>query len=249
MSVRSFAPERWLGVALLAASASCSTSHKPEANPKRLVPIMQAIDKNTPAPGGAPECDPEQMIGGATMTMVTVLKLAGEEANVGPTREDWINPSELDSPAARELIDPATDDNTKRQAAYELLSAPFYLVYRVDLVDAPMAVGIKDLKRGAVASRVLRYDRTGKIECAKVMMFQQTLEKSDWAILKSNLPAIDPKVRDVLRDDLRELMLKYVAALGRPKPVTAAKTAAGKGSGAGATGTSLVGPASDDPDD
>jgi hypothetical protein len=211
MSGRSFA------LSGLVALAACSTTHKPEADPKRLVPIMQAIDKNTPAPGGAPDCEPEQMMGGATMTMVTALKLGGVEANAGPTREDWINPAELDSPAARELVDAATSETTKRQAAYELLSAPFFLIYRVDLVDAPMAMGVKDLKRGAVFTRVLRYDREGKIECVRVMSFQQTLEKSDWAILKSNLPTIDPKVRDVLRDDLREQLLKHVAALGRPK--------------------------------
>ncbi|HET9624854.1 MAG TPA: hypothetical protein VFP84_25980 [Kofleriaceae bacterium] len=220
MSARSSARSAALAAAWLAAAA-CASKHKPEADPQRLVPIMQAIDKNTPAPGGAPDCEPEQMIGGATMTMLTALKIGHEEPDAGPTRELWINPPELDSPAARELIDPSTDDDTKRHAAYELLSAPFYLVYRVDLVDAPMAIGIKDLKRGTVSTRVLRYDREGKIECVRVMVFQQTLEKSDWAILKSNLPTIDPKVRDVLRDDLRDLMLKNVAALGRPKPKAA----------------------------
>ena len=210
MSGRSFARSALLGL------VACSTSHRPEADPKRLVPIMQAIDKNTPAPGGAPDCTPDQMIGGATMTMATALQIGGVEANAGPTREAWINPAELDSPAARELLDPAVGETTQRQAAYELLSAPFFLIYRVDLVDAPMAMGVKDLKRGAVFTRVLRYDRAGKVECVKVMSFQQTLEKSDWAILKSNLPTIDPKVRDVLREDLREQMLKHVAALGRP---------------------------------
>ena len=80
-----------------------------------------------------------------------------------------------------------------------------------------MALGVKDLKRGSVATRVLRYDREGNIQCVKVMEIHQSLDKSDWAILKSNLPTIDPKVRDVLRDDLREQLLKNVAALGRPK--------------------------------
>ena len=47
-------------------------------------------------------------------------------------------------------------------------------------------------------------------------MFQQSLAKSDWAIVKSNLAVIDPKVAKVLRDDLRDLLLKHVAALGRP---------------------------------
>ncbi|TMQ16585.1 MAG: hypothetical protein E6J90_23575 [Deltaproteobacteria bacterium] len=124
--------------------------------------------------------------------------------------------TELDSPAARELIDPSTDDTTRRQAAYELLSAPFYLVYRVDVVDAPMALGVKDLKRGTVSLRALRFDRQGNIVCAKVVAFQNTLEKNDWAITKSNLAVMDPKISAALRDDLRDQLLKHVAALGRP---------------------------------
>jgi hypothetical protein len=204
---------------LLAAGAlatACSTTHKPEADPSRLVPIMRAMDKNTPAPGGAPTCRPDQMIGGATMTQVTLLKIAGDSANPGPEREDWINPPELDVPAARELIDPAASETTKRQAAYELLSAPFYLVYRIDIVDAPMALGVKDLKRGTIGARVLRFDRKGDIECVRVLTFQTSQDKSDWAILKSNLPTIDPKVAEALRADLHDQLLRHVPPLGRP---------------------------------
>jgi hypothetical protein len=200
---------------VLAASA-CSTAHKPEADPKRIIDLLKTIDHNVPGPGGAPDCKPDDLIGGASMTMLTLDRITGSPPNPGPTREDWINPPELDSPAARELIDDKADDLVKRQATYELLSAPFYLIFAVDLVDAPMANGIKDLKRGMVATRALRFDRNGAPVCIKVMEFQQSLEKSDWAILKSNLPTIDPKVRSVLREDLRSLMLKHVAALGRP---------------------------------
>jgi hypothetical protein len=214
MSARSSTRE--LAVAIGALAVACSTQHKPEADPARLVPIMKAMDKNTPAPGGAPDCTPEQMVGGATMTQVTLLKIAKEPANPGPERADWINPPELDSPAARELIDPGVDETTRRQAAYELLSAPFFLVYRVELVDAPMALGVKDLKRGTVGTRVLRYDTRGNIVCIRVMNFQSSLEKSDWAILKSNLPVIDPKIAAALRDDLRNEFLRHVPALGRP---------------------------------
>jgi len=206
---------RDLALAACLAAAACSTSHKPEADPARLVPITQAMDKNTPAPGGAPECTPDQMIGGATMTQVTLLKIAKEPANPGPERADWINPAELDSPAARELIDPNVDETTKRQAAYELLSAPFYLVYRIDIVDAPMAIGVKDLKRGTVGTRALRYDRQGNIACVKVVNFQNSRDKSDWAILKSNLAVMDPKIVAELQADLRDQLLKHVAALGR----------------------------------
>jgi hypothetical protein len=216
MSARSSTRDLALAALLLAA---CSTKHKPEADPGRLVPIMKAIDKNTPTPGAAPVCKPEQLVGGATLTQVTVLKLGRDTANTGPEREPWINPPELDSPAARELIDPGTDDTTRRQAAYELLSAPFFVVYRIDLVDAPMALGVKDLKRGVVGGRALRYDRTGNIECVKVLAIPNTLEKSDWAILKSNLAVMDPKVSEALRDDLRAQLLRYVAALGRPDAI------------------------------
>jgi len=214
MSDRSFA--RNLGITLAALATACTTSHKPEADPARLTTIMKAMDKNTPAPGGAPVCTPDQMIGGATMTQVTLLKIAEEPANIGPSRDDWINPAELDSPAARELIDPSTDETTRRQAAYELLSAPFYLVYRIDIVDAPMAIGVKDLKRGTVGARVFRFDRKGDIVCVKVLAFQNTLAKSDWAILKSNLAVMDPKVSAVLREDLRSELLRHIQALGRP---------------------------------
>ena len=216
MSARSSAPST-AAVALAIAAAACSTKHKPEADPARLKPIMRAIDRNAPAPGAVPMCKPEQMIGGATLTQVTVLKLGEDTANPGAERADWINPPELDSPAARELIDPATDETTKRQAAYELLSAPFFLVYRIDLVDAPMALAIKDLRRGFVNGRALRYTPAGDIVCARVMIVAQTLAKSDWAIIKSNLPTIDPKIAQELRDDLRAQFLRAVAALGRPE--------------------------------
>jgi len=215
MSDRS-STRRRLALGAVGLVAACSTSHKPEADPARLVPIMKAMDKNTPAPGGAPVCKPEQMIGGATLTQVTLLKISGDPANPGPERDEWINPGELDSPAARELIDPNVDETTKRQAAYELLSAPFYLVYRVDAVVAPMAIGIKDLRRGVVNMSAVRYDRRGNCECSTPVSIQQTLAKTDWSIVKSNLAVMDPKVSAVLRDDLRDQMLKHVAALGRP---------------------------------
>ena len=50
-----------------------------------------------------------------------------------------------------------------------------------------------------------------------MLTFQNSQEKSDWAILKSNLPVIDPKVAEALRDDLRAQLLRHVPALGRPE--------------------------------
>lgn len=214
MSARSSV--RDLGLLACLAAAACSTTHKPEADPARIAKVLKAIDQHTPGPGDVPDCKPAEMIGGATLTQVTLLKIADVPAHPGAEREDWMNPPELDSPAARELIDPAVDETTKRQAAYELLSAPFILVYRIELVDAPMAIGLKDIRRGTVSMRALRFDREGNSVCGKVVTYQQSLAKSDWAIVKSNLAVMDPKVSKVLRDDLHDLLLKHVAALGRP---------------------------------
>ena len=123
MSARSSAPST-AAVALAIAAAACSTKHKPEADPARLKPIMRAIDRNAPAPGAVPMCKPEQMIGGATLTQVTVLKLGEDTANPGAERADWINPPELDSPAARELIDSLTTTAPFSRCATPTRSSP-----------------------------------------------------------------------------------------------------------------------------
>ena len=80
---------RDLAVALAAiAAAACNSNHKPEADPERLVPLVKTIDKNTPTPGAAPDCTPDHMIGGATMTQVSLLKIEREPDNPGATRQD-----------------------------------------------------------------------------------------------------------------------------------------------------------------
>lgn len=210
MLARSFVLE--LGLIALVA---CNTSHKPEADPARVTTLMKTLDKNSPGVGVGRECTPDELVGGATMTQVTLVKLAQTPLNPGPEREPWINPTELDSPAALELLDEQTDDTTKRQAAYELLSAPFFVVYRVDLVDAPMALKIKDLKRGTVGMHVIRYNQKGELDCTNVLLVQNSKAKSDWAIVKSNLAVMDPAVAAELREDLKAELLKQVAALGR----------------------------------
>ncbi len=225
MLARSFVRD----VALLAVVAACNSSHKPEADPARVTALAKTMDKNSPGVGVGRPCTAEEMIGGATMTQLTLVKLAQTPLNPGPEREPWINPSELDSPAAQELLDEQTDETTKRQAAYELLSAPFYVVYRVDLVDAPMALKIKDLKRGTVGWHVIRYNQKGDLECAKNMLVQNSKAKSDWAIVKSNLAVMDPAVAAELRDDLKAELLKQVAALGNKTTVARPTHAAGAG--------------------
>jgi hypothetical protein len=129
-----------------------------------------------------------------------------------------VNPHELDSPAARTLIDDKATDKQKRQAAAELLSAPFFLVYHVDLVNAPMALEVKELKRGTVGARAVRFDKTGTAQCVRVFYFQNDKELNEEMIKKSNQALIDPAVAKALRDDLRVQMLKRIPALTLPQP-------------------------------
>ena len=65
------------------------------------------------------------MTGGATMTWRTLLVLAGAPIAKDPEHAEWINPPELDAPAARTLVDPKADPTAARQAAAALLAAPF----------------------------------------------------------------------------------------------------------------------------
>ena len=91
------------------------------------------------------------------------------------------------------------------------------LVYRVDNVDAPMALAVKEPKRSTIGTRAIRYEQTGKATCVQLFFFQSTKKVSDWAIDKNDMALIDPAVAKVLRDDLTEV---YKATA--PRPATAA---------------------------
>lgn len=206
-------------LAALAVLAACSSKPKaPEADPAKITAIAQQMAKTFPGPG-MKECDGKDVVGGATMTARTFFALSGSHFDhAKPEYQDYVNPPELDSPAARTLIDPKASETQKRQAAAELLAAPFYLVYHVDLVNAPMALEVKELKRGTVGARAVRFDRTGNAQCVRVFFFQNDKQLSDESIAKSNKALIDPAVAKALRDDLRVQMLKRIPALTLPQP-------------------------------
>ena len=88
---------------------------------------------------------------------------------------------------------------------------------------APRALGAKELKTGTINARVIRYDRrSGQPTCVYVWNFQNTREKTDWAISVSNKAYIDPAVMKVLQDDL---VAQYLANVprGTPAPPPASK--------------------------
>ena len=81
-----------------------------------------------------------------------------------------------------------------------------------------MALGVKELKRGAVGARAMRYDKQGRLECVRVFVWQNDKAVSNDAIARSNKALIDPAVAKQLRDDLAVQLLKRIAALGAPPP-------------------------------
>ncbi len=216
MSVRSSACELALIAIACAGSACGKSAADPEADPAKVAAIAKRIVTHIPVPGAARQCTYPELMNGATLTKVTALKLAKMDIENHPETEEWVNPFELDSPAARELIDPAADADTRRRAAAELLAAPFYLVYNVDLVDQPIALGAKDFKRGNVGARALRYDKNGNLYCVYVFFWTQDPNKQQWAVAKSTRQDIDPAVAKAMQDDLRAQMLLRVAALAAP---------------------------------
>ncbi len=207
-------------VAIAAAAAACAKTPKPEADPAKIEVLARSMINNTPMPAAVPPCKPEQLAAAFPMTQRTVLQLAKLPIPGEPERADWINPVELDAPSARLLVD-GTDPTLRRQAAAELLAARSYVVYRVDMVNAPLALLVKELKRGGVGMRAIGYDKRGEATCVDVFIVQQDKQKSEWAMDQSNKALVDPAVAKVLRDDLKDQLLKKVAARNAP-PVIAA---------------------------
>lgn len=205
-------------VALAALVAACGNKAKaPEADPAPIVATLQQAVKAFPGPG-APDCKDADVIGGATMTAVTFFQIAGYKYDASqPNYQEWVNPHELDSPAARVLADPKASTTAKRQAAAELNAAPFYLVYHVDLVNAPMALAVKELKIGTVNARAVRFDKRGQPICVRVFGWQNDKQVSDSAIKRSNKALIDPEIARELQLDIRKQYLERIKVLSLPQ--------------------------------
>jgi hypothetical protein len=200
MSARSSRREL-LVVACALAACGKSGPKKPEADPAQVSKLAAQMARQVPTPAATRDCTPEDLVGGAPMTWRTLVQLSGEKVATRPEDQDWINPKELDAPGARVVLDPK-DKKLARQAAAELLAAPFWVVYKVDYVNAPMALGVKELKIGTVATRIIRYEKTGAPACVLVWFFQNDQKISDDAIAISDKAEIDPAVAKILRDDL-----------------------------------------------
>jgi len=216
MSARSFRREL-IAACCLAASCGKSAPAKPEADPKKVVALAAKIVLDVPAPAVVRACKPEDLVG-ISMTQVTLLQVAHDKVDDTPEHADWINPSQLDSPAARVLADPKADATAARQAAAEVLAAPGYTVYRVDIVNAPLALGVKDPKIGTISGRVFHYDKSGSIVCATLFDFQDDPKVNDWALAHADHAYVQPEIVRALREDLNAQYLKYAPRPPPPAP-------------------------------
>lgn len=186
---------------VLVAAAACG--HSPGGDPAAVRTRAALMTRNVPAPGAVRDCTPADLTGVPSMTFRSLALLAGDALSARPEDAAWINPSGLDAPSVRTLLAGAD-----RSAAAVLLDARAWVVYKVDLVNAPMALGVKELKIGTVHTRVVRYEASGAPSCVLVFNFQNDPAVSDKAIEVSDKPQLDPAVTSLLRDDLSAQYVK-----------------------------------------
>jgi len=197
----------------LVALVSVGACHKNprEADPEKIVALAKNLVNTSPPLAGARMCV-EADYANPAITVRTALQLAKQTVPDAPEYQDWINPPIADAPAFRTVLE-GKDELARRRAAAQLLRAKGYMMYRVDMVNVPMAIGFKELKRGAVGVRALGYDHIGNIKCVRQFIVQNDKALSEAAMKASDKPTIDPAISKKLRDDLTEQMKEQISEL------------------------------------
>jgi hypothetical protein len=181
---------------------------KPEADPAEVGKLAAKMARDIPTPAALRECTEAELRGGVTVTYRTLLALAGTRIAETAELASWINTPALESPEIHTLADDKAEDKARRQAAAQALAAPFWVVYKVDHVNAPLALGVKELKIGTVGTRVIRYEPTGAPACVLVFFFQNDKAVSDDAIARTDKATVDPEIARALREDLADRFAK-----------------------------------------
>ena len=190
---------RSVALAGVLALAACGKS-APEADPDKVRALADRLLRIMPPLAGVRACV-EADYELPAISLVTAIELAKETMPDRPEFERWINPPEIDAPAFRTVLE-SKDQTQRRRAAHQLLGAKGYIVYRVDMVNVPLALEIKELKRGAVGVRAVGIDKQDRVFCVRNFIVQNDKEKSEWAMKMTTLPTVDPMVAKALRDDL-----------------------------------------------
>jgi hypothetical protein len=213
MSGRSSPRDRGYGLALvlLAASLGGCGSKAPEADPEKIRALADRLLRIMPPLAGVRACV-EADYELPAMSLVTAVELAKETMPDRPEFERWINPPEIDAPAFRTVLT-SKNETERRRAAAQLLAAKGYIVYRVDMVNVPLALEVKELKRGAVGVRAVGIDKADSVFCVRNFTVQNDKEKSEWAMKTTTLPTVDPMVAKALRDDLTFQIKERIAEI------------------------------------
>ncbi|MFN0252673.1 MAG: hypothetical protein ACKV2T_37715 [Kofleriaceae bacterium] len=188
-----------LAAAAIAGLGAC-TKKAPEADPEKIRALASRLLQIMPPLAGVRACT-EADYEMPAMSLVTAVELSRETMPDRPEFERWINPPEIDAPAFRTVLE-SKDETARRRAAAQLLGAKGYIVYRVDMVNVPLALEVKELKRGAVGVRAVGFDKADNIICVRHFTVQNDKEKSEWAMKITTLATVDPMVAKALRDDL-----------------------------------------------
>src|SRR5690606_17570948 len=130
-------------------------------DPEKIRALADRLLRVTPPLAGMRACT-EADYENPAMSLVTAIELAKETMPDRPEFERWVNPPEIDSPAFRTILE-SKDEPERRRAAHQLLNAKGYILYRVDMVNVPLALEVKELKRGAVGVRAVGFDQQGNV--------------------------------------------------------------------------------------
>jgi hypothetical protein len=203
---------------LACALVACGKSgpKKPEADPAEVTKLTATMTREVPAFAAVRDCTPDDYKATTPLTFRSLLLLAGKPLQEArPEVEPWTNPPELDAPAVRTLLD-GKDKLASRHAAAELLASPGFMIYKIDHVNAPMALGVRELKIGTISGRVIRYEKTGLPACIELFHIQSDPKISDDAIEVSDKAAMDPAVVKILREDHTVQLLKKLPRGTKP---------------------------------
>ena len=189
---------------LLSVLIACKAK-QPEADPAKVKNLAHQLIVNEPGMAAVRECKDADYANTIPVTWRTLKLLAGDPIGKENREADWINPPQLEAPAFRKVL-----ESKDRHAAAQILAKnAAYLVHKVDVVNAPIALGIKELKIGSIGARAIRYERDGKPTCVALVDFTNDRAKSDWAISVSDKTLIDPAVAKAMRDDLADQYVKH----------------------------------------
>lgn len=189
---------------LLSVLIACKAK-QPEADPAKVKALAHQLIANEPGMAAVRECKDADYANTIPVTWRTLKLLGGDPIGKENREADWINPAQLDAPAFRAVL----EKNDRHAAAQLLGKNAAYLVHKVDVVNAPIALGIKELKIGSIGARAIRYERDGKPTCVTLVDFTNDRAKSDWAISVSDKTLIDPAVAKAMRDDLADQYVKH----------------------------------------